>query len=183
MKAPRCKICGVEHRLGPCPDTMIDKFVDAVFPKTKPRTSSRGSPVGGNPRPHGESLQQGAATSSTISTDAKLSRRTRDAANVAKPQTDPASAPRQPPRETKKKPKKRVTKSKPSKRAKKRRAKPKPRKPMPAGGLHPRVGRPKAEHVDCTLAAVQPWLDLVPPKSRSTYFRRKRRERLEKAAQ
>jgi hypothetical protein len=79
-----------------------------------------------------------------------------------------------------KKAKKRVTKAKSKKRTKKRSPKPKPRKPMPAGGLHPRVGRPKAEHVDCTLAAVQPWLDLKPPKSRSTWFRKKRRERLER---
>jgi hypothetical protein len=77
-----------------------------------------------------------------------------------------------------KKAKKRVTKSKP-KRAKKRSkpVKPKPRKPMPAGGLHPRVGRPLAANVDTTLAAVQPWLDLKPPVSRSTWFRRQAAEK------
>ena len=116
MKAPRCKICGTEHRLGPCPDTMTkrerDPFVDAFF-------------------------------------DSVVGEKKRMAKAKAK---------------------------KPAKKGKRRQpAKPKPRKPMPPGGLHPRVGRPRPENRDSTLAAVQPWLDLEPPVSRATYFRRKKR--------
>lgn len=45
-----------------------------------------GSPVGDNPRPRGESLQQGATTTSTTSTGIILPRRNRDAGNVVKSQ-------------------------------------------------------------------------------------------------
>lgn len=77
---------------------------------------SGGSRVEGNPRPHGESLQQGAATSSKPSTAAKPRGKGSDAANVAKPQIEPASAPPQSPPETKLKlgrPKKGETREKP----------------------------------------------------------------------
>lgn len=63
-----------------------------------PITSSGGSPVVDNPRPHGESLQQGATTSSKPSTAASPHGKGSAAASVAKSQIEPASAPpRSPP--------------------------------------------------------------------------------------
>jgi hypothetical protein len=145
MKAPRCRTCGVEHRLGPCPDTM---------------TKRERNPF--------EDAARGRGTETKLASSSAVERGT---VNASVAGSNPASSAKP------KKAKKRVTKSKPSKRAKKRRAKRVgPRPPIPPGGLHPRVGRPKPEDRDSTLAAVQPWLDLEPPVSRATYFRRKRRD-------
>jgi hypothetical protein len=77
-------------------------FEDAARGRDPAPKSSDRSRVGDNPRPHGASLQQGAATSSKPSTATHTPHgKGSDAANVAKPQIEPESAPPQSPSETK----------------------------------------------------------------------------------
>ena len=123
MEHSKCKICGEKHALGGCPEfkalaaalgqaramAKINPFEDAARGRDSAPKSSGGSRVEDNPRPHGASPQQGVATSSKPAqgrpriSDKPSRGKGSVAANVAKPQIEPASALPQSPPEAKRK--------------------------------------------------------------------------------
>ena len=83
----RAATAGLSHN----PITQAVEVRDTIQSSCEPE-----SPVEDNPWPYGESLQQGAGTSSKSSTAASVPHgKGSDAASVANPQSDPASAPHQ----------------------------------------------------------------------------------------